>query len=727
MKPCSALSFRLLTGVMAAGMLAAPAAGQDVSGLIDGWVVEGTNTLTVEAYHSAGNSAGSPYTRLGIQPYDDLQATFHRDVSPFRRWYGDISLLWNDSPYRSSEQGILAERFNMTYLNGEGRMPYRAEVGDFYGFFSPRTLQRPLKGGQIDLQPGGGLGSLQFLGGVSAPDYRNFDPGRDTFVGTSALIEPAGAAPIALNLVRGHRESRVARDGNDIRQTILSAASEQNLPVLGRAHALEGELAHFFGDTDVAGGSRKDRHDRGAFTRIASRGADPFSYSLRLESYGDDFRPTGATITPNRRTIDGRSGYRFANGGTVSTRAQRFTDNYEAATSRRTSVGGVTYSGSLDLNPFPTALRDPYIVVDAFQQGVLDRARTTDLETRQIRTDLSAGLVDSAWNLRMGAGLGSTTDNITFADTSTRELTGGGDRAISLGDLSGLVSPGFALRWANGTTDYVEAGPDLALQLAGGPHSLRGQAALLVQRVDEGNDLRVARFGASYEYAMEADTLGLEVAWSDRDPATLGGTTAYKLGVFWRRAFGYDGRRPSVPSGIATAELARGEGPPRILDWRPGEPAGEAFATAERIGLRVSASAGDYTIFEATPFPELPQRQRVVLKNEDGRLAIAAFVIDSGARGGPDTIDDIYERVRAELSRRLGSPARTFDRGVFGGDPAADIRAETVARLSEWSAPGGTIRAGVPRRLDGTVRVEVQYRTSFPPPRDSLWSVEAVR
>ncbi|MBM3560326.1 MAG: hypothetical protein FJX53_10720, partial [Alphaproteobacteria bacterium] len=134
---------------------------------------------------------------------------------------------------------------------------------------------------------------------------------------------------------------------------------------------------------------------------------------------------------------------------------------------------------------------------------------------------------------------------------------------MSFGDLAGLVSPGFALRWASGTTDYVEAGPDLAPQLADGPHSLRGQASLLVQRVDEGNDLRMARLGASYEYAMAADTLGLEVAWSDRDPGTLGGTTAYKAGMFWRRAFGYDGRRPAEPVSLPAAETARAEGPPR--------------------------------------------------------------------------------------------------------------------------------------------------------------------
>jgi len=83
--------------------------------------------------------------------------------------------------------------------------------------------------------------------------------------------------------------------------------------------------------------------------------------------------------------------------------------------------------------------------------------------------------------------------------------------------------------------------------------------------------------------------------------------------------------------------------------------------------------------------------------------------------------------VRAKLSRRLGAPGRTFDRGTFGGDPAADIRAETVARLSEWTVPGGIVRAGVPRRLDGAVRVEAQFRATFPPPRDSLWSIDAVR
>lgn len=60
------LARRLLPGLVACCVAASPAAGQDLSHLVDGWVVEGTNTLTVEAYDSAGNSAGSPYTRLGV-------------------------------------------------------------------------------------------------------------------------------------------------------------------------------------------------------------------------------------------------------------------------------------------------------------------------------------------------------------------------------------------------------------------------------------------------------------------------------------------------------------------------------------------------------------------------------------------------------------------------------------------------------------------------------------
>jgi hypothetical protein len=47
--------------------------------------------------------------------------------------------------------------------------------------------------------------------------------------------------------------------------------------------------------------------------------------------------------------------------------------------------------------------------------------------------------------------------------------------------------------------------------------------------------------------------------------------------------------------------------------------------------------------------------------------------------------------------------------------------------IMEWSRADGIIRYGIPRRLDGQIRMEVQFAGSFPPESDTLWSIERVK
>ena len=86
-----------------------------------------------------------------------------------------------------------------------------------------------------------------------------------------------------------------------------------------------------------------------------------------------------------------------------------------------------------------------------------------------------------------------------------------------------------------------------------------------------------------------------------------------------------------------------------------------------------------------------------------------------------------FERIRNILIKMYGTPSLAFDRGDITLNLADDIRNGSFIRITEWILPGGIIRYGIPRRLDGQIRMEVQFAKSFPPVKDTLWSIEGVR
>jgi len=163
--------------------------------VLDDWSVSGTNTIRLEEYAIAGDETSSIFPFEGFQPYDELSVRFARTDSPYDRWRGEFVGLLNESDYRSPNDGIVLERFNLTREKGDGSLPHRLEVGDYFGYFSYRTLQRTLKGGQIDLQPRGGWAgerhSVQVLSGFVNPSYRDLDPLEDYYNGASWLVIPA--------------------------------------------------------------------------------------------------------------------------------------------------------------------------------------------------------------------------------------------------------------------------------------------------------------------------------------------------------------------------------------------------------------------------------------------------------------------------------------------------------------------------------------------------------
>ena len=121
---------------------------------MDDWYIFGANTMRSSLYGAEGLGAASPYPFEGGMFYDEFNVYLSKQNSRYDTWRGEVSGVINaDDEYRSSNNGIVPELLNFTRENGEGNLPYRVEVGDHFAYYSYLTLQRSLKGAQVELQP----------------------------------------------------------------------------------------------------------------------------------------------------------------------------------------------------------------------------------------------------------------------------------------------------------------------------------------------------------------------------------------------------------------------------------------------------------------------------------------------------------------------------------------------------------------------------------------------
>src|SRR5207247_2183194 len=103
-----------------------------------------------------------------------------------------------------------------------------------------------------------------------------------------------------------------------------------------------------------------------------------------------------------------------------------------------------------------------------------------------------------------------------------------------------------------------------------------------------------------------------------------------------------------------------------------------------------------------------------------------AVVIDPDGHSADDFLRT-FERVRQILLDRYGRPSAFLEEGDPGSDVAAAVNGGGFIRISEWSRADGVLRFGIPRRLDGQVRIEIQFAQDFPSLRDTLWSIQEVK
>jgi hypothetical protein len=706
-------------------------------GWFDGWRVFGSNTARATLYDVSGAATGSPYAFTGDMYYNELSLYLNRQDSEFASWRGELTGLANvNDDYRSANTGLVPERLNLTRENGESTLPYRAELGDYFAYYSFLSLQRSLKGLQLELQPfASNRTQHSFIAttGVNQSGWRGLVPSDDYINGLSWLMQDRVFGSWSINYAHNFRDDNVSRGLLERNQHVISLAGEVPFRLGSQQLVAEGEIAHFNGDHNGLAGpaSGQDRADNGYLLEL--RGHDhsrPFDYRFRFEHYGQDFVPQGGLVTRDRRSYELHAGWRFGAGMRLRLRGQLFEDAYETTNPLRTRTYGINITGPLLTRWYPGLNAR----LDAFVQNRDNALITISQLSQTMNLNLSAPL-STGWSANVNLFMQNNNNRLGSAgDNLARQLTIGASRAFNLLDWQGYLNPGLTIRTSRkGFNNSDDITPALGLSLYRNAHSLMLNYGSTLQ--DRGTglnsiDVNTHTFNLDYRFRYNNHSIGLETGLFRRNPQPGDSTSAYRISFYW----GYDLGGPApimvarsiVPTGVQPLAADAGLRI-NLAGLGPGVVMQDISSSLQTHEIGQALEQSGYLVYETDIIRDIFMRQRLALEFAGGLLLRSVVVIDFEDVGDRDSNAQTFERIRQVMIRQLGSPARTFDEGEFSENLALDVNSQRFVRITEWNTSYGVIRFGIPRRLDGQVRMEIQHATGFPSMTDTLWSVDAVR
>jgi hypothetical protein len=724
---CAAFAFGIGSPALAQSALQ-----MDADSFASDWNISGSSSSRLDRFDAFGNKDASAFPELGFQAFSDFNVNFSRQISQFSSLNGFIFGTFNASDTRARKDGFFPERANITYVDGEALIPLRLEFGDFFGFFTQRTIISTLKGVQTELQPSASLfgefHSVQLFAGARAQDFRDNDFGDNTAFGASWLMEYDDTA-LSLNLAQNaNREA-----GGTVENLVYSAALNQRMAVSdGHDLVLDFELAHFNGE--IAG--NEGVFQTGSAVFFDARGnVQPLDYGFRFELTDQFFRPAGAAVTADRRNFEANAGYRLDSGIRLRTRGQLLRDGLQSGDPTDTYVFGVNVAGPF-LRDYVTGLS---INADAFVQDVENRSNTTSNLTQVLNLNAALPVYDRLTG-RFTLLYQSNKDRTNNDEvTLTRQFNATLSHPFDFFDgYRGSISGGALIRHVDAAgTENLDWGPSLNLSISRDDHSLTVGYNTLVQGASGNNaiDAISNNLSAFYRYRTGPHQFSAEFRYVGRSPDPGENVESFKFGVGYTFSFNKPaaGTESNPEAGTASEAGPAGAGFPipvggiDLARVAPGTPVGQAVRNLEDMGLKGGAPFPSGFEYEDQVFEDIPERQRFALVVDDGvtRVDKVAVVIDLDQVATGQDAQILYEDLRARLSRSFGDP-QTFEQGAFSDNLANDVNAGQFIFNSEWRVDGGVLRLGFPRRLDGLVRLELQYAKALPPANETLWSIDSL-
>lgn len=446
--------------------------------LAQAWHLAGTNEMIFDRYAVGGNNdAASPYQFEGsfFTNRTDFGLSYEDDLGHLARLSGEIILT--DSDYFQRD-GAIVGNLSMLIEDGSHRIPYRITLGDFYGDFSRRALQRNLRGASIELQASGAGGVHSFLvsSGTGTADWRDTfkEQGQGLyFTGLSYLYaSDSGKTTIVANAIDARQDAGIRGSlpvsSVDREQKIGSLSGDT---MIGKVH-LEAEVAFLDGDV---GDAKID--DTSHYERISRQGK-VFAWTVRHEENGKDYLPIGAVgIIANRRSSLADTRLRLGKRSTLRARAERIENQFEGESASHTSdLYNLSFDGSLapsrpSLHLNASAARTE---LDASDGSVDRRFDDYAIEIRD--------RIGRNWSIKAGARRRETDDHLNAAASRrTTDYTGSLGRAFRGASWEARVEGGYVYREQRLGGNYDSRSPMLDLTLRAGRQTLAAHLARMKQ------------------------------------------------------------------------------------------------------------------------------------------------------------------------------------------------------------------------------------------------------
>jgi hypothetical protein len=704
------------------------------------WSIYGSNTLKTEYYDVKGNKASSPYGFEGLEYYNEITLNLSRNITAYNQWQARISGVMNHSNYRSNNFGFIPERIYLMNERGDVDIPFRFEAGDVYSYLSYRTLQRSIKGLQIELQPDFGddedrLHSISIISGTTQSSWTKLHVNEDYTNGLSWLIDDLSFGRWSLNWINNFRDNDINTGTIDRTQNVFSLAGEKRIRLGSEQITMEGEVGQFSGDHDGLNGvaSGQNKNDTALFLQLRGISQTPISYRFRFEANGQDYRPNGSIVTPDRISYEGFLGWLFAGGIQARGRTQLFRSNWKTGNPTDTVTYGLNLSGPV----LPLIFNRLSMNVDSFIQRVEDENKSTDQAINAFSINLNKRISEN-WNGRLSFNRHHTDNQLLgTADTTSRQAGFAIDRSIQFLGFKGSFGPGIAVSRTHGSNvNSTFITPTLAVYLNSDGHSLGYNMSYLRQdhRNPGSEDLENQDHNLNYRYTSGSNTFGLQFTTNHRDPDQTESTESYKLAFSWTYAFGRPARLPGSPgvnitdtTPVPKALDETSTAIPALWQFHPGISVSSVKNRMKSAKALIAETLPGIVVYETRLLKSIYERQRVGLIHDSGKLTKSALIVEIENPGSSESIMQSYEQVQKVLLDNLGKPAQFFERGDVSASLATDIRNGHFIRLIEWDINGAVLRMGIPRRLDNKILIEVQFASSFPVKSDPFWSIEELR
>jgi hypothetical protein len=670
----------------------------------DGW-----NTFTLEHYDVAGERSQGLYQNEGWQRHNDFGANFYGQYSPYQSMRGYVQGSANHSAYRGLHGGRLTSA-SLHYENGELGLPFRLDVGDFFATQSRRTLQRGLKGFQLEMQPGGASlpQSLQVFWGRSAQDYDvMFDDRKDYFYGASWLIESTFLGALSVSSVGYYddgyqpasaNDSSVGLGGNEL---VNSVAWYRSFAGENFTHLAELELAYLSGESQ----NNDSLNGTGAFFELSGYGGQGKNYLFSYERNNREFRPAGASVTADRETIDTQLGLPFYRGLNLRIRGQQYRDGFASDNALRTRIAGVNVAGK------PLHGRDLTINADLAFRAVSNVLNSVNRDDITLNLNLAMP-VNENWRNRMQLQWQETDDYVSDELSHRYLLSLGADFSHTYSGWESLLSPTVnineELDGTGGSSSNVSMGVAFNTQKNGHSIELSHRQNYFDSDRSSGQDSDVGQSRFAWRSELGSHVLGASYDLYRYNRDADSAVDSYKATMYWTFKF----EKPDAPDQTIVQEEASLLSFFALDDLRLNQVYDVSLHKAlAEAGWSSAGQSGRFELFDGSLFKELQNVQTMVLEKAGSALRSANVLVAFSNFNFADNRRD-YERVLDLLIKQYGAPIQERSVGEFTADWRVKLNLREFERVAQWTTSSGSLRFGIASSSFGAARMELQLTPS---------------